>query len=261
MTSRDNRRLKEARRVRDGRQRDKIFVEGVRLLKEAVRSDLVMDCLFVSSDGRVRAADLIDAARAHEIYELGDSAFQSISDTVTSQGILGLAERPPSGRAAIEKRLSTAAVPLVIFLLNTNNPSNLGAIIRTAEAAGAAGVIVSSSSADPFSPKALRSAMGSSFRFPIWQDAEFEGAVEWAADNGLRTVATEAAAPGLYTEIDWKQPCMLLMGSEAHGLSNAEARRVDVRVSIPMENSVESLNLAVACGVILFEARRQNALA
>ena len=259
VTSRDNPRVKEARRVRDGRQRDKIFVEGVRLLEEAVRSNLDIECLFVSNEGRERGAELLETANATEIYELSSSAFQSISDTVSSQGVLALAARPDSGREAIEQRLAIAPVPLVIFLRQTNNPSNLGAIIRTAEAAGTAGVIMSSGSADPFSPKAVRAAMGSSFRFPIWQPASFEEAIEWAGSNGLQTVATEADASSSYTEIDWRQPGMLVMGSEAHGLSDEESGRVDVRVSIPMENTVESLNLAVACGVIVFEARRQNA--
>jgi len=262
VTSRDNSRLKEARRVRDGRQRDKIFVEGVRLLEEAVRSQIEIDCLFVSNEAPARVAELVQAAGAREIYELGRSAFDSISDTVSSQGILGLAQRPPeSGRESIEQALLTAPLPLVIFLLQTNNPSNLGAIVRTAEAAGTAGVIVSSGSADPFSPKALRAAMGSSFRFPIWQDADFDEALEWAAENRLQTVATERGADRSYISMDWKQRCMLVMGSEAHGLSDEEARRVDLRVSIPIESSVESLNLAVACGVIVFEARRQNAVA
>jgi RNA methyltransferase, TrmH family len=261
VTSRDNPRVKEARRVRDGRQRDKIFVEGVRLLQEAVRSNVEIDCLFVSNEGRARSAELVEAARASEVYQLGNSAFQSIADTVTSQGILGLAERPRSGREAIEERLQTASLPLAVFLHETNNPSNLGAIVRTAEAAGAAGVIVSSGSADPFSPKGLRAAMGSSFRLPIWTESTFEEAVAWAIRNGLQTVATRASASTSYTDIDWKQPCLLIMGSEAHGLSDQEAGQADLRISIPMERAVESLNLAVACGIILFEGRRQNATA
>ena len=258
VTSRDNPRVKEARRVRDGRQRDKIFVEGVRLLEEAVRSRINIDCLFVSNEARMRVAELIEAANPTEVYQLGNAAFQSIADTVNSQGILALAARPPLGRDLIELRMSTASLPLVIFLHQTNNPSNLGAIVRTAEAAGAAGVIVSSGSADAFSPKGLRASMGSSFRFPIWTDATFEEVVGWASSSGIQTVATQAAAAKTYTEVDWTRTSMLVMGSEAHGLPGDQAKRLDIRVSIPMESSVESLNLAVACGVVVFEARRQN---
>src|SRR5687767_3265264 len=124
VTSRDNPRVKEARRVRDGHQREKIFVEGFRLLEEAVRSRLDIDCLFVSEEARERASDLVDAANAAEVYEVGKAAFQSIADTVSSQGILALATRPRSDREVIEQGLTSASLPLVIFLESTNNPSN-----------------------------------------------------------------------------------------------------------------------------------------
>ena len=258
ITSRDNLRVKDARQVRDGKQRDRIFVEGARLLEELVRSQVRIDCLFISDDGFERAPELIETSGAGEIYRLTDSVFQSISDTVTSQGLVAIAERPTEMRSSIEKRLLTSSAPIVVFLHQTNNPSNLGAVIRTAEAAGAAGVIVSAGSADAFSPKAVRAAMGSSFRLPIWTDVELDEALEWAVRNDLRTVATEAAATKSYSDLDWTQPHMILLGSEAHGLPDAELQKVDERVFIPMEEPVESLNLAVACGVFLFEARRQN---
>jgi TrmH family RNA methyltransferase len=259
IASRDNERLKEARRVRDGKQRDKIFIEGVRLVEEAVQSELKIDCLFVSDSGAERNGDLISRSAAPEIFELSDPAFRSISDTVTSQGLVALAERPASGRKDIEGHLSTALVPVVVFLYQTNNPSNLGAVIRTAEAAGVAGVIVSNASADAFSPKAVRAAMGSSFRLPVWMDVELSEAIEWAEHNGLQTIATTPTAEKKHTDVDWTRRSMILFGSEAHGLPESELRRVDDRILISMDRSVESLNLAVACGVILFEARRQNA--
>ena len=261
ISSRDNARLKDARRVRDGKQRDKIFIEGVRLVEEAVRSGLSLESLFVSNEGMARASELVHAAAQAETYQLGDSVFESISDTVTSQGIVAIAPRPAARRGEVENGLSSATVPIVLFLHQTNNPSNLGAVIRTAEAAGVAGVIVSSGSADVFAPKALRSAMGSSFRLPIWTDAEITEVLEWAARHDLRTVATDINATTSYAEVDWKRPSIILLGSEAHGLSKAGLRDIDEKILIAMEKSVDSLNLAVATGVILFEARRQNLLA
>ena len=258
ISSRDNERLREARRVRDGKQLDKIFVEGTRLVEEAVRSDTRIDCLFVTKGGLARAAELIDLAGARDVYQLSDSAFQSISDTVTSQGVALLAERPTTARPSLERRLKIASVPLVVFLYQINNPSNLGAVIRTVEAAGAAGVIVSTRSADAFSPKAVRAAMGSSFRLPIWSDVDLGDGLVWAERNRLGIVAADTAATKSYSQIDWKAPRMVVIGSEAHGLPETERRKVSDLISIPIEESVESLNLAVACGVILFEARRQN---
>ena len=258
ISSRDNAHLKEARRVRDGKQRDRMFIEGARLVREAVRSGLEIESLFLSNDGTARAEELFGAGVSGEIYEVTDSALKSISGTVTSQGLVAIARRPANGQAKLANGLANASIPVVAFLHQTNNPSNLGAVIRTAEAAGAAGVIVSAGSADAFSPKALRAAMGSSFRLPVWSDAEIGDVLKWARQKNLQTIATELGATKSYAHADWTRPSMLLLGSEAHGLSNAELKEVDEKIMIPMEQPVESLNLAVACGVILFEARRQN---
>ncbi|MEO8041275.1 MAG: RNA methyltransferase [Acidobacteriota bacterium] len=258
IASRDNEYLKEARRVRDGKQRDKIFIEGVRLIEEAVLSGVTIDRLFVSDSASERSGSLVNEGGTRETFQLTDAAFRSIADTVTSQGVVALAERPAGGRNAIEERLATSSMPLVAFLYETNNPSNLGAVIRTAEAAGAAGVIVSTGSADAFSPKALRAAMGSSFRSPVWTDVNLGEAIEWAADNDLQTIATTPTATTVHTDVDWTRRSMILFGSEAHGLPESELRSVDDQILISMDRSVESLNLAVACGVILFEARRQK---
>lgn len=258
IASRDNARVKDARRIRDGKDRDKIFVEGVRLVEEVIRSPLSIDSLFVSNDALTGAHELIDSASAREIYHVTDPVLESIADTVSSQGLVAIAERPSAGRGEIENRLATAPLPLVVFLYQTNNPSNLGAVIRTAEAAGAVGVIVSTGSADAFSPKAIRAAMGSSFRLPIWTDVDVANAAEWAASNRLQTVASQTTATRSYADVDWTRPHMLLLGSEARGLPEAELQTLDEKIFIPMDKTVESLNLAVACGVILFEARRQN---
>jgi len=258
VTSRSNARVKEARQIRDGNQREKIFIEGLRLVEEAVRSEMEIDTLFVTDESFQRASAMIDASGANEIYRLTDPAFRSIADTVTSQGILAIARRPSETRVAIDERIKRSGAPLIVFLHRANNPSNVGAVIRSAEAAGATCLIVSTGSADPFSPKALRGAMGSSFRLPIWTDVDLADAISWGAENNLKTVATAAAATRSYIDVDWRRPTMLLLGSEAHGLSETELEKVDERISIPMEGSVESLNLAVACGIVLFEAKRQR---
>ena len=256
ITSRDNDRLKYARKVRDGRVGDKIFLEGVRLVAEAVRSRAQIDLLFISVDAQAEIRDLAEIVGATVVYETSDSVFQSLADTATSQGIIAIGERPDAGREEIRRRLETSAIPVVVYLDRVNNPSNLGAVLRTVEAAGAAGVIVSAGSADVYSPKALRAAMGSTLRLAIWPEAEFEDALRWAKETGLRTTGADVDAAVDYTELDWYRPRMLALGSEASGLSDKNRERLDELTLISMENDVESLNLAVACGVILFEAKR-----
>lgn len=259
--SRDNEQLKFARRVRDGRDDSKIFLEGVRLISEAARARIAVDKVFVASDFLKEMSESEIAAwlRPRHIFEISDSTLQSIADTNNPQGIVAIAERPVTG----PERIGSVAVhptPAVVFLNEINNPSNLGAVIRAAEAAGVAGVITSIGSADAMSPKALRAAMGSSLRLPLWTDVSLDDALAWSADKKLRTVAADIGGTRSYTEVDWQIPRMVVFGSEAHGLGEEDIRKIDELIVIPMEKDVESLNLAVAAGVVLFEARRQNSI-
>jgi TrmH family RNA methyltransferase len=263
IASRENAKLKHARKVRDGKEGDAIFVEGLRLCEEALRSDLTVRECFASTKflkgerARILAAAVLGNGVA--VNEINDALFKSIADTDNPQGIALICDRPRSGRKAFEARfqLSTENVPAVIFLEDTNNPSNLGAILRVAEAAGAAGVIVSENSADPFSAKAIRASMGSAFRVPIWHTASFAEALRWARERTLIVTAADIVGEKLYTQIDWKVPRFLVFGSEAHGLREREKKKVEDLIRIPMSATVESLNLAVSAGVILFEAKRQ----
>jgi TrmH family RNA methyltransferase len=146
---------------------------------------------------------------------------------------------------------------LVIFLNEINNPANLGAVFRTAEAAGVAGVITSRNSADVYSPKSLRAAMGSAFRLSIWDNAVFNEVLSWSGSIGLTPTATDTDATMAYTELDWRTPRLLIFGSEAHGLKDLDTAGIKDVIRIPIEPQVDSLNLAISAGIILFEARRQ----
>jgi TrmH family RNA methyltransferase len=261
--SRDNPRLKLVRRVRDGKEREYVLVEGTRLVEEAVRSSQKVEfCVFKNGYQRdERQSELIGAIRdqTSETFAVNDRTFASISDTSTSQGIVLICRRPATDRSGFDQYISKReqGIPLVVMLSEVNNPSNLGAVIRTAEAAGAAGVIISAGSADIFSPKALRGSMGSAFRIPTWTGVSNKDALDWASTHGFIIVGASADANRSYTEIDWTSPHLLVMGSEAHGISGELFDGLDSTIRIPMAQPVESLNLAVAAGVVLFEARRQ----
>lgn len=262
ITSRDNKRVKLARRVRDGKSPDLIFVEGVRLAEEALRSRLpVLECFVTRKFEKTERGSVLRAAVAADgvsICELPTDIFNSIADTEQPQGIILICERPGTSRSDLEARfrLDPAEPPVVLLLHQTNNPSNLGAIFRTAEAAGVAAIIVSVNSSDVFSPKALRGAMGSSLRLPVWTGAGYQEALNWASNRRMVTTAADICGGIKYTDINWSVPRLLVFGSEASGLDQPHLERVDEKIFIPMANDVESLNLAVSCGVILFEARR-----
>jgi TrmH family RNA methyltransferase len=260
ITSRDNQRLKFARSVRDGDIENLIFVEGARLAEEILRSDLkISDVLYTENFAATeRGRTFISQSQNYNPAEVSQNIFASLAETKTSQGVIVICEKPETGKQFIETNLLLREkLPLVIALHRINNPANLGAILRTAEAVNVAGVITTINSTDAFSPKALRGAMGASFRLAIWTDVDFHEVLMWAKINDLISVCADVNAEKSFLEIDWQTPRLLVFGSEAHGLSADERKKIEENLLIPMENGVESLNLAVACGVILFEAKRQ----
>lgn len=261
ITSRDNSLLRRARAVRDGKLDASIFVEGLRLSEEALASKLKIEVVIYSDNiaRKPRAADLIAklAEVCDKLASVSEQLLESVSYTKTPQGIVLLAVRPASDEASFE--IKQPASPLLVVMHGINNPVNVGAILRTAEAAGVTGAIATSNTSDPFSPKALRGAMGSAFRLPIWRGPAYANALEWCAARGIRTVGSSVRAPKLFSEIDWRRATALIVGPESDGLSSAELAAVDETVRIPMAGAVESLNVAVATGVVLYEAARQKA--
>ncbi len=262
ITSRDNPRLKHARAVRKGKVAGQMFIEGLRLCEEAAQSGIDITEVLYTSDFAVepRGKDLLARLKKRGIDTLliPEKLLGSLSDTKSPQGIVILAEKPQSDARRLAQRVAqkNGELTLVVVLHEISNPSNLGAILRTAEAAGAAGVILTNNSADPYSPKALRGAMGASLRLAVWHGAKFSEAVEWAKNNRLLTACADTGGGLSYSEIDWKKPHALIIGPEAHGLKAEEIALCDESFRIPMAEPVESLNAAVAAGIILFEARR-----
>jgi TrmH family RNA methyltransferase len=262
ITSRDNQKIKFARQVRDGRERRFVFVEGARLAEEVLKADLPVREVFFTEDfaGTTRGQSFLNSveAKSESLAEVSPKIFDSVADTKTSQGIIVICEKPLTGESVVNANLLARNLrfPLVILLHEINNPNNLGAILRTAEAVDVSGVILTRNSADVFSPKALRGAMGASLRLPLWTNADFAAVLEWSRAKNLKSICADVNAEKLYTEIDWNAARLLVFGSEAHGLSAEERARVEESLLIPMANGVESLNIAVACGIILYEARR-----
>jgi len=261
ITSRDNSLLRQARAVRDGKVDASVFVEGLRLCEEALSSGLKIEAVIYSEEiaRKERAANLIQQLEkaCGNVASVGEKLLESISYTKTPQGIVLLAVRPASDEVSFNER--QPASPFLVVLHGINNPVNVGAILRTAEAAGVTGVIATANTSDPFSPKALRGAMGSAFRLPIWTGSDYEQVIHWCAQRSVRTVCADLDVLEDYREFDWRGACALIVGPESTGLSPAEIAAADDAVRIPMQGSVESLNVAVATGIILYEANRQRA--
>ncbi|HEV3469590.1 MAG TPA: RNA methyltransferase [Pyrinomonadaceae bacterium] len=257
--SRRNALARLALAAREGRAPGLVFVEGVRLCEEAARAALDFEAVLhtpaLARDER--GARLLEELRARRarVLPADENVLDFVSDTKTTQGLVALARRPRTGPDVIEQADTT---PLVVVMHRVNNPSNAGAMLRVAEAAGATAAVATAGSTDLFSPKALRGSMGSAFRLPLWIGAGLEEVLGWCARRGVRVAAAAASAEVTHTEFDWTTPRAVLVGPEAGGLSDLEAHAADDRVRIPMRAPVESLNVAVALGVILYEAARQR---
>ena len=260
ITSRDNSLLRQARAVRDGKIDELIFVEGLRLCEEARRSKLKIEAVVVSEEllrkERVTQAIAELSEASKRTASLSEKLLESISYTKTPQGIVVLAERPDSSEAHLAASLT--ANPLLVVLHQINNPVNVGAILRTAEAAGATGVIATKNTSDPFSPKSLRGAMGSAFRLPIWSGPSYDEAIEWCSERDIATACADAEATTDYTDLDWTTATALFLGTESIGFTAEELMNADRSVKIPMRGLAESLNVSVAAGILLFEAARQR---
>lgn len=175
-----------------------------------------------------------------------------MSDTKSLQGILALVRMENGGSQAFRKEGPLLALERI------QDPGNLGTLFRTAEAAGAAGLILDRETADPYSPKALRSTMGAIFRMPfIMADSMQERLAEYKS-QGYRLLAAHLAGQKNYDAADYDGKTIIMLGNEGNGLSQALADMADELVRIPMEGQAESLNVAVAGALLLYEARRQR---
>jgi TrmH family RNA methyltransferase len=254
ITSTANEKVKYVRSLhrRPVRHRENRFIiEGLRLAEDMSKAGQEPVFVFHTEDfsARPRGQALLDALRvsAGEVLGVSDEVMRAMADTTTPQGILAVLPFP---------QLTSYASPLILVLDNLRDPGNLGAILRSAEAAGVGKVITIKGTVDVFSPKVVRGAMGAHFRLPILHDRRWE---EIAGELEERQVLLADPEGGLsYYQVDWTQPSALIVGGEAHGLGR-EARRLEAKtVTIPMQGGTESLNVAVATSIILFEAARQK---
>jgi TrmH family RNA methyltransferase len=258
LTSRDNEKLKLARRVREGKESDLMLVEGVRLCRECLKSNIEIEFALIAREFSEPQLFQQIEDKNLPVYLVSEKLMNSVADTRAPQGIVLIARRANERAATDFLRVKSGDLPLTIYLHEVNNPSNLGAVIRAAEAAGVKGVIVSRNSADPFSPKSLRAAMGSAFRLQIATVTNLTELIDAAGEFNVNVVAVDINGDQQYTSYDWSQKTLLMFGSEAHGLPLEALGRSDSKLKIEMNSEVDSLNLAVSCGIVLFEARRQK---
>lgn len=259
ITSTSNPTIKRIRALRQRKAREEsglCFLEGIRLVAEAVQSGAEVECLVVApallTSPFAQALVSQQTAIGVPVVEVTPEVFASLSQKEGPQGLAAVARR----RFATLANLRLDRCPGPVALLEPADPGNLGAIIRTADAVGAAGVIILGPAADPYDPTALRASTGAIFALPI-VCTSWEAFVDWKQAKSLPLIGTsDKAAIGFQTVV-YPQPAVLLMGSEREGLTVSHQALCDLVVAIPMRGRSDSLNLAVATGVMLYELLRQ----
>ena len=236
---------------------DLCLLEGPKLLDEAMAAGarIVEAAVASGAEERPAAAKSLGALREQgvPVRRLTKRLLASVSDAGTTQGVLALAGRP----AFNEARLFDGT-PLIVVAVGIQDPGNLGGLLRTAEAAGATGAYLCEGCADPFSWKALRGSMGSAFRFPQVRGLTVDAVLDRMRDRGVPALAATVDGETRYDQSDLRSAVALVFGSEGAGLPQQVARRAHARLRVPIARPVESLNVGVAAGLLLFEAARQR---
>jgi RNA methyltransferase, TrmH family len=273
ITSRHNPLVKRFRRVRAMGERQHVFLEGVRLIEDAINTGAHFESVAFTAEleSSERGAALLDSLRRVQCRGalVSKQVMEAIADTQTPQGVAALVSRP-----YIElDDLFSNSPDLLVIADELQDPGNLGTIIRTAEAAGANGLITTRYTVDPFNDKAIRASMGSALRLPVVTGASRADIAARCRDHKIKIIASRAA-PGpaqgiigdaartervkLCTEVDMTVPIALIVGREATGIPESAQSEADEFVHIRMAKGVESLNVAAAVAILLYEAGRQR---
>ena len=278
ITSSSNTRMKYIiqlnKKARTRRQERVFVVEGIKMCLEAPREQIQE--MYVSESF---LADHCNQERLQGFaYEIvSDGVFSKISDTMTPQGILCLVRMPQyrledllgedsgrcrtgsfPGKADSYGQEAGQNAPHLLILENIQDPGNLGTRMRAGEGAGVTGVIMDGTTVDIFNPKTIRSTMGSLFRVPFYVADNLSETIGVLKESGVLLYAACLDGAQLYDKPDYTLPCGFMIGNEANGLRAETAALADIRIRIPMQGKVESLNAAVASALLMYEASRQH---
>lgn len=259
ITSTSNRIIKEIRELgtKKGRMALNAYIlEGLRLVDEALQAGAEIRYFVVSEGVPDSFEKLLEKHPGYTGtmgYRIPDDLFERISETESPQGIMAIASYP-----LIDLDDSIDRFSRLIILENLQDPGNMGTIIRTADACGMDGILLSKDSVDPYNPKVLRSTMGSIFHLPIIISENLDQAVQNLKQKGIVVIAAHPREAQVCWEAPLKDHFALVIGNEGNGLSENMLNQADLRVLIPMPGKTESLNASVAAAMIMYESMRQR---
>lgn len=243
------RRLLSRRSVRDA---ERVFVvEGAKVLTEALDGGARVESVYLASGTSSALVERASDAGA-DVYEFAPGVIERVSDTVTPQPVMAVVTFVDRPRHAL------GDTGVVVVGVDIRDPGNAGTVLRSAEAAGACGVVLCEGSVDAYNPKTVRASAGSLFHVPLALGGSPRDVLDDLGRRGFHRLATAATGGTDYTEIDLTRPVALVLGNEANGLPPEIDDLVDQRVTIPMVGRSESLNVGMAAAVLCFEAARQR---
>ncbi len=272
ITSLQNNRIKNVVKLRQRRQRDAqrlTVVEGVRETLRALQHHVIPQEAFicpelvagVEAETAVSILHQLARSQATQLFEVPSELFAKMAYRENSGGLILVIPYRQHTLDDFAAKSSAKTLPFIVVIEGLEKPGNLGAILRTADAAGADGVILSrsesGSSVDLHNPNAIRASLGTIFTVPAV--AETNGnVIDWLRKRGIRIISTTPRAKIPFTAVSLTGPVALVMGSEAHGLSQEWLSAADKQVMIPMHGTADSLNLSVATALLLYEVVRQR---
>lgn len=230
------------------------LAEGLRTVEEAIEASQVESIFYTPiDDERTRKALEVAASKGIKLFCVNEAVMKKISDTETPQGIIAVCNMT---HLSLEKLLSQGKMLLVLD--RVQDPGNIGTMLRTADAAGVGGIVLLNGCADVYAPKTVRASMGSLFHLPVLQGLEEQAFIDTAKDYGYELLVTCLEGADSLYKADLSGRIAFVMGNEANGVSNNLLKAADKKVFIPMQGKAESLNVAMAAGVVMFEALRRR---
>ena len=262
ITSVNNQRVKDVANLKQKQYRTEtgaFFAEGLRAVIEAVQFADLSELFFIKTEEN-KLTEIIKTAeeKGVRLYCVDEKVMAKLSDTKAPQGVLAVIKMPKDRLQKLNPGTSSDNNAPVIILDRVQDPGNLGTIIRTADAVGALGMILLEGCVDAFSPKVVRASMGSLFHLPVIQDVFPEEALTWCYRHGYEPAATALKNAQNMYKADLSKKMAFIFGNEANGVAEELQAAAETRLFIPMAGQAESMNVAMAAGIVLFEGLRQR---
>lgn len=265
ITSAQNPRIKRAVKMRDRRERDEsgcFLIEGYRELLRAVDAGVAVETLFICHRLFLGTNERSLISRAEkagaEVLECPDHLFQKLSYRDRPDGLVAIAKQMKRSLADLEAIVSSKKSPLLVVAEAIEKPGNLGTILRSSDAAGVDALIVCDRCTDIHNPNVVRASVGTLFTVPVIE-MEGKALLQWLKDRKVHIVAATPAAKVNFTDANLTGPVAIVMGTEQFGLSEKWMEGADIQVRIPMHGEADSLNVAMATTLLLYEVVRQRA--